>query len=197
MHYGTRMRRHARTLFARSRPDHVEDHAWDAVEVSRARLQAAWDAGDLSEAIGKAKPLVEPSRRSSRLQPATLLGDAANFAPLVKRAQQALACQLGADLSQDQNIRAISQAAQTLATSIGPIRNSHGTGHGRDRDPDVVDEMATITVEAHPPWSRWALRRLGHLMADYPNELIAAVNMGTGAQRTARQVACRCARPAA
>ena len=107
-------------------------------------------------------------------------GDAANFAPLVKRAQQALSRQPGADLSQDQNIRAISQAAQTLATSIGPIRNSHGTGHGRDRVPDVVDEMATITVEATLLWSRWALRRLGHLMADYPNELIAAVNMGTG-----------------
>jgi hypothetical protein len=77
----------------------------------------------------------------------------------------------------------MSQAAQTLASSIGPLRNSHGTGHGRDRVPDIVEEMATVTVEAALLWSRWALRRLGHLLADYPNDLIDAVNTATSRGR--------------
>lgn len=166
-------------VFDLTRPHHVEDPAWDAVEAARARVQAAWTQNDMSEAIGKAKELVETVAKVVAAAAGEPAADAMNFAPLVKRAQQALSRQPGANLSQDQNIRAMAQAAQTLATSIGPIRNSHGTGHGRDRLPDVVDEMATITVEAALLWSRWALRRLGHLLADYPNDLIAAVNTGT------------------
>jgi hypothetical protein len=39
--------------------------------------------------------------------------------------------------------------------------------------------MASLSLESALVWSRWALRRLGHLLADYPNDLIAAVQTGT------------------
>jgi len=166
-------------LFDLRRPDHIEDPAWAAVELARSRLRGAWEGNDLPEVLGKAKELVETVARVVVGATGETAGDAADFTATVKRAQKSLARQPGVDLSRDQNLRAISQAAQTLATGIGPIRNSHGTGHGRDRVPDVVDEMATMTMEAALLWSRWALRRVGHVLADYPNDLIAAVGTGT------------------
>ncbi|MGE3379305.1 abortive infection family protein [Nocardioides sp.] len=107
------------------------------------------------------------------------LADNAHFAPTVKAAQVALKRQPGVDLSQDEALRAITQATQTMATSLAPLRNSFGTGHGRAREPDVSVEMATVTIEAALVWCRWALRRLGHLLADYPNDLIDAVQTST------------------
>jgi len=35
--------------------------------------------------------------------------------------------------------------------------------------------MASVALESALLWTRWALRRLGHLLADYPNDLIDAV----------------------
>ena len=167
-------------LFDLHRPDHIEDLAWAAVEVAQSRLCGAWERGDFQEVLGKSKEIVETVAKVVVGAAEETVGEAAHFSSLVKRAQKCLARQPGADLSQDQNLRSIANATQTLATSIGPIRNSHGTGHGRDRVPDVVDEMATVTMEAALLWSRWALRRLGHVLADYPNDLIAAVGTGTG-----------------
>lgn len=66
-----------------------------------------------------------------------------------------------------------------MATSLAPVRNAYGTGHGRAHVPDVVDEMASLVMESALIWCRWALRRLGHRLADYPNDLIDAVQAGT------------------
>ena len=107
------------------------------------------------------------------------LADNADFGPTVKAAHQSLKRQPGVDLSQDEALRAITQATQTMATSLAPLRNHYGTGHGRARVPDVTVEMATVTAEAALVWCRWALGRLGHFLADYPNDLIDAVQTGT------------------
>jgi len=107
------------------------------------------------------------------------------FQPTVKAAHKALDRQPGVGLADSEPVRAIAKSAQTLATSLAPLRNAFGTGHGRARVPDVVQETATLCVEAALLWSRWALRRLGHLLADYPNDLIAAVHTGTS-QRALR-----------
>lgn len=107
------------------------------------------------------------------------LGDSADLVPTVKAEHQSLKRQPGMDLSQDEALRAITQAAQTMASNLAPLRNSYGTGHGRARVPDVSIEMATLAAETALVWCRWALRRLGHLLADYPNDLIGAVHSGT------------------
>jgi hypothetical protein len=46
-------------LFDLARPEHVDDPAWDAVELARRRLVRAWELEDLAEFVGRAKELVE------------------------------------------------------------------------------------------------------------------------------------------
>lgn len=166
-------------LFHLPRPQHLSDPAWEAVELARDRLRRAWDVPDLPEVVGKAKELVEAVAKVTVEALQGTVADSFDFGPTVKAAQMALKRQPGVDLSQDQDLRKMAQAAQTIAVSLAPIRNAYGTGHGRARVPDVVDEMASVALESALLWSRWALRRLGHLLADYPNDLIAAVQTGT------------------
>jgi hypothetical protein len=166
-------------LFDIARPEHLDDEGWGAVESARNRLRLAWQFQDLPEVVGKAKELVETVAKVVVAAADGTLADNADFVPTVKVAQVVLKRQPGVDLSQDEALRAITQATQTMATSLAPLRNSYGTGHGRAREPDVSVEMATVTVEASLVWCRWALRRLGHLLADYPNDLIEAVQTGT------------------
>lgn len=166
-------------LFQLARPEHLAQPAWDSIELARGRLQRAWDFDDLPDVVGKAKELVETVAKVTVEAAEGAVADSVDFQPIVKAAQKVLGRQPGLDLSQDQHLRAMAQAAQTIATSLAPIRNVYGTGHGRARVPDVVVEMATLSLESALMWSRWALRRLGHLLAEYPNELIAAVQTGT------------------
>lgn len=166
-------------LFELTRPGHVDQPAWEAIELARTRLLRAWEFQDLPEVVGKAKELVETVAKVTVAAIEGAVADSADFVPIVKAAQSSLKRQAGADLSPDQNLRAIAQAAQTMATSLAPIRNAYGTGHGRALVPDVADEMASLAMESALVWCRWALRRLGHLLADYPNDLIDAVQIGT------------------
>lgn len=167
-------------LFDIGRPEHLDDEGWAAIESTRNRLRTAWDSNDFHEVIGKAKELAETVAKVVVAAADGTLADNADFGPTVKAAHQSLKRQPGADLSQDASLRAITQAAQTMATSLAPLRNKFGTGHGRARVPDVTVEMATVAAEAALVWCRWALRRLGHLLADYPNDLIEAVQTATG-----------------
>ncbi len=134
---------------------------------------------DHSEVVGKAKEFVETVAKVTVAAADRTLADNADFAGTVKAAHQSLKRQPGVDLSHDEALRAITQAIQTMATNLAPLRNNYGTGHGRAREPDVTVEMVSVTAEAALVWSRWALRRLGHLLADYPNDLIDAVHTGT------------------
>lgn len=166
-------------LFDLARPEHLDNDGWEAVKSARNRLRLAWQLQDLPEVVGKAKELVETVAKVVVAAANGTLADNADFVPTVKAAQVALKRQPGVDLSQDAALRAITQATQTMATCLAPLRNGYGTGHGRAREPDVPVELATVTVEAALVWCRWALRRLGHLLADYPNDLIDAVQTGT------------------
>lgn len=166
-------------LFDIPRPEHLDNDGWEAVGSARSRLRLAWELKDFPEVVGKAKELVETVAKVVVAAADGTLADNADYGPTVKAAHQSLKRQPGVDLSQDEALRAITQATQTMATSLGPLRNTYGTGHGRARVPDVTVEMVTVTAEAALVWSRWALRRLEHLLADYPNDLIAAVQTAT------------------
>ena len=166
-------------LFGLPEPAHVDRPAWAAIELARDRLRRSWESNDFPEALGKAKELVETVAKVVVESAEGTVADEADYTPTVKSAHKALRRQPGVDLSQHQEVRAIAQAAQTMATSLGPLRNAFGTGHGRARVPNVSMEMATLGVESALIWCRWALRRLEHLLADYPNDLVDAVNTGT------------------
>ncbi|WP_216918123.1 abortive infection family protein [Nocardia noduli] len=94
------------------------------------------------------------------------------FPNLVDAAHTALKRQPGTDLSQDPELRGVVQGAMKIVKSIGDIRNSFGSGHGRAREVVVIDEMVEVTLAATFLWVRWALRRLAPLILGQPTTLI-------------------------
>lgn len=58
------------------------------------------------------------------------------------------------------------------------LRNRFGTGHGRVLPPEMDEELAPLCVDAAFLWSRWALRRLGYLLARRPLGLVTALQDG-------------------
>lgn len=166
-------------LFELRRPDHIDDPGWKAIEVARERLRRAWEFQDGPDVVGKAKELVETVAKVTVVATEGAVADGIDFVPVVKAAQVGLKRQPGVGLSQDKDLQVMAQSVQTMARTLGSLRNSYGTGHGQARVPDVSEEMATLGVEGALVWCRWALRRLGHVLADYPNDLIAAVQVGT------------------
>lgn len=172
-------------LFDLRRPDHVADEAWTAIDTGLRRLKLACEMDDLHEVIGKSKELVETVARVAIDASDGTVANRADLDVVVSTAHKQLRRSVGPDTDQDENLRAMANAARTLATKIAPLRNAFGTGHGRASVPPVAQEMADVVLEGALLWCRWALRRLGHLLADYPNDLIAAVHTGTS-ERTLR-----------
>lgn len=163
-------------LFELKRPDHLEDQAWDAVEKGLDRLKRACEIEDLHEVIGKSKELVETVARIAIDASDGTVADRADLDVVVSTAHKQLRRSVGPDTDQDENLRAMVNAARSMATKIAPLRNAFGTGHGRASVPPVAQEMADVVLEGALLWCRWALRRLCHLLANYPNDLIAAVH---------------------
>jgi hypothetical protein len=166
-------------LFDLKRPEHIEDEAWKAIEAGLARLESATQIEDLHEVIGKSKELVESVARVAIEATDGTVGSAADFGEVVTVAHKQLRRGVGQDTSQDENLRALSNAARSMVTRIAPLRNAFGTGHGRASIPPVAQEMADVVLEGALLWCRWALRRLGHLLANYPLDVITAVSSGT------------------
>src|SRR5258708_742243 len=158
--------------FELRRPDHLDDACWEAIQSYRSRFETASRLNDRPGVVGTAKDLIECIARSVLLATGVTLGDNAKFSSLIYEAQKALKRQAGSDIGQSEEIRAIANAAQAIATSISPLRNQVGSGHGRSRLADIDDEMIEIVSDATMLWCRWALRRLGHLLAGYPTLLV-------------------------
>lgn len=176
-------------LFDLRRPEHIEDEAWDAIETGLTRLKNANHIEDLHEVIGKSKELVESVARVAIEATDGTVGSAADFTEVVTTAHKQLRRGVGEDTSQDENVRALSNAARSMVIKIAPLRNAFGTGHGRASVPPVAQEMADIVLEGALLWCRWALRRLGHLLANYPLDVINAVSSGTPEKELRRKFA--------
>jgi hypothetical protein len=159
-------------------PDHLDDQSWAAIESYQRRFAGVSAGGDRPAMMGAAKDLVECILRCVLDATENAVGDSVKFPKLIYEAQKALKRVAGPDIGVSEEVRAIAGAAQTIATSVNAIRNDVGTGHGRARLPEIDDEMSSIVHDATLLWCRWALRRLGHLLAGYPNLLLAEVNTG-------------------
>jgi hypothetical protein len=165
------------------RPDGLTSEAWDAIEYYRGRLAGAALADDRPGVIGAAKELIECVARCVLDATERPVGDKEKFNGVVGEAQKALERVAGKGTSSSEEVRVISGAAQTIATRANVIRNRVGTGHGRARVADIDDEMAEIVGDAAMLWSRWALRRLGHVMAKYPTRLLSELAGGAPRER--------------
>jgi Abortive infection C-terminus len=159
-----------------SRPDHLADESWTAIESYLSRFASASAGDDRPAMIGAAKDLIECIARCVLNATENAVGDSVKFPTLIHEAQKALKRVASPDIGVSEEVRAIARAAQTIATSVNAIRNKVGTGHGRARLPEIDDEMSSIVHDATLLWCRWALRRLEHLLAGYPNLLLAEVN---------------------
>lgn len=158
-----------------SYPEHLAPESREAIESYRKRLADAAVADDRPAVVGAAKDLVECVARCVLDATENSLGNGVKFPKLVHGAQRALERVAGRDVGTSDEVRVIAGAAQNIATNVNTVRNEVGTGHGRAHLANINDEMAQIVSDATMLWCRWALRRLGHLLAGYPNVLLDAL----------------------
>lgn len=154
------------------RPTGIEDPSWAAITATIERLGRATSAGDLSQAVGVAKELVESVARSVLVVRGEVVAENAAFTGVVARAHEVLERQPGRGLAQAEPLRSVMQNAKAMACKLGDLRNSYGTGHGRAVEPQVTDELSQVCIDAALMWSRWALRRLNALAQGMPTPLI-------------------------
>lgn len=158
--------------FRLDRPDGLEDATWRAIDDPLQRLNRALRDEDLPLIIGCAKELVEATAKvvlESRGETAPSKED---LPKLLNQAQAALDRQPGKGLAADASIRDIAQGALKICTGLAPLRNRYGTGHGRSVAPEVAEELALVSVDSAMLWTRWALRRLRHVILGRPEALI-------------------------
>jgi hypothetical protein len=168
---------HVKLTFAR--PDHISDAAWEAIQQHVQRVDIAISSDDLPLAIGSAKEVVESVARVVIEAKSLVVGSNEDFDTVVNEAHQALERQPGKDLSMSPDVRAIASSARKMMAAVRNIRNDVGTGHGRGHV-DLIDEEKVWTViDAAGLWSRWALRRLGHLLGREPERLIGELEQHT------------------
>lgn len=155
------------------RPDHLEDEAWQSIEVHLNRFEMARRASDAGWAIGSAKDLVECVARVVLDAKGVVIPANADFDESVNAAHSALERQPGRDVSMSSDIRAIASSAKKIVIHVRAIRNEHGSGHGRARLKAIDEEMNTVVCDAAILWVRWALRRLEHILIGEADRLIA------------------------
>lgn len=152
----------------------IEAQAWATIVNHRDRLSEARQGGDRALTVGRAKELAECVARVVITERGQVAPASASFSSDIDTAHAVLKRQPGTDLSHDPDLRDLVQGAMKMVKAAGKIRNSHGSGHGRPRDPLVEQEMVDAVVGATMLlWVRWALGRLAPLILGQPSSLIS------------------------
>jgi hypothetical protein len=160
------------------RPEGLDDANWRSIEDCVGRLQRASLSPDWPLMIGSAKELAEALARIVLEARGETVESKAELPRLLTRAHLVLDRQPGVGLASDSPVREVAQGLKTMIAQLPELRNRYGTGHGRAVSPDVVEEIASVTVEAAMLWCRWALRRLQHLIAGSPSGLVRDLREG-------------------
>lgn len=159
-------------------PPHLDDDRWAAIRKHEDRLTMAISVGDKPWIIGSAKELMESTARAVVEAKNVVVASNADFDTVVNAAHNALERQVGPNLDGSNEVRTVASSSRKIASAVRAIRNNHGTGHGRATIDEIDDELTTVTVDACYLWSRWALCRLGHALANEPQRLIDALQQG-------------------
>jgi hypothetical protein len=128
--------------------------------------------------IGSAKDLIETIAKIILELSGDVAPSNAELPGLLTKAHVALDRQPGHGAAAEVPIRNIAQGAKSIASQLPELRNRFGTGHGRVLPPEIDEELAPLCVDAAMLWSRWALRRLGYLLAGRPTGLVTALQDG-------------------
>jgi hypothetical protein len=99
------------------RPTGIEDPSWAAITATIERLGRATNAGDLSQAVGVAKELVESVARSVLVVRGEVVPENAAFTGVVAKAHEMLERQPGKGLTQAEPLRSVMQNAKAMAAS--------------------------------------------------------------------------------
>jgi hypothetical protein len=150
------------------------DH-WSAIEAHADRLERARRDGDLTFVIGSAKDLVETIAKIVLELGGEVAASNADLPSLLTKAHVALDRLPGQGAAAETPVRNIAQGAKTIISQLAELRNRFGTGHGRVLKPQVDEELALLCLDAALLWARWALRRLGQLLAGRPLSLVTAL----------------------
>ncbi|WP_433229318.1 abortive infection family protein [Actinomadura formosensis] len=161
------------------RPTGIKDDSWQVIEAAQRRLALALETGDHPLSIGTAKEMVEAIAKIVMSTRGHATGALMDFDKCVIQAHRALERLPGPDLCDDQTLRQLVQSAKGIATQLGAIRNTYGTGHGRSEQPAITEEMLHLCLDGALLWSRWALRRLGVLTLSMPEPLIQDLEYAT------------------
>jgi Abortive infection C-terminus len=161
-----------------ARPDGLDSKSWEAIESQVDRLLRAERDRDLSLMIGSAKDLVETVAKIVLELSGEVAPSDAELPGLLTKAHSALDRQPGQGAASDTPVRNIAQGAKSIISQLPELRNRFGTGHGRVLPVEMEEELAPLCMDAALLWSRWALRRLGHLLARRPLALVTALQEG-------------------
>lgn len=154
------------------RPDHLPDEQWAAIAAETARVESAFDRGDLPQVIGSLKDLLESIARCVK----ELSGEPdlkADFPQVLQGAHEILRTQRGHHLAHSTRHSKLATSAMTMAKTLAEVRNEVGTGHGRAGLPTISHDELTLIVDASLVWARWALRRLGPYCHGRPDSIVA------------------------
>lgn len=161
-----------------AKPRNLQEQSWHAIEAARRRLQRALDAEDRLQVVGCCKELAESVAKVVLAERGRTVAENAPYSGLVTEAHEALDRQPGRGLTSNLPLRQVAGGLKAMVTSLGELRNSFGTGHGRAYEPEVVEEMTAVCVDATLLWVRWALRRLEQQMYGALTPLIAGLDGG-------------------
>ncbi|SID30140.1 Uncharacterised protein [Mycobacteroides abscessus subsp. abscessus] len=161
-----------------AQPKGIDHQAWAAIIGHRDRLKSAMGSADRSLVLGRAKELAECVGKVAISERGEVASSGMPFPQVVGTAHRLLKRQPGAELSHDPTLQSLVQSAMKIVKDVGAIRNSFGSGHGRQREPVVEQEMADIVVAATLLWVRWVLRRIEPLILGQPTALIRDLRDG-------------------
>lgn len=161
--------------FELPRPQYLSDEYWDSIQVEAERLARSLQADDDVQVLGDAKCLVEAVAKVTLEINGTPAGPRDGLQKLVSGAHETLRTQPGPELTHENPYGMVALQASKMAANLAEIRNTHGGGHGRARQPNLRDEMVDLALDGAFTWTRWVLRRLGLFAEGRPTQLIEAL----------------------
>ncbi|MEV4170188.1 abortive infection family protein [Nonomuraea sp. NPDC049709] len=170
------------------KPQALDAASWAAIEDPLNRLKKAVGDNDRPLIVGSAKELVEATARVILQVRGNPAGSGEEYDKVLSTAHKLIEHQPGPDIALDAPVRQAANSARKLAGTLRDLRNTYGTGHGRATLQPIADEVLETCVDGALLWTRWALRRLQHLLLGSLQPLIndlraASFTMGSLASR--------------
>lgn len=161
------------------KPQALDAASWAAIEDPLNRLKKAVSGDDRPLIVGSAKELVEATARMILQVRGNPAGSGEEYDKVLSAAHKLIEHQPGPDVASDAPVRQAANSARKLAGTLRDLRNTYGTGHGRATLQPIADEVLETCVDGALLWTRWALRRLQHLLLGSLQPLINDLRSGT------------------